>query len=190
MNKYKFKDEMIIMDKVGPRGVVALYQDGKILFRKENMITNIGRTYVFYHFLKSFLGDNVSSDKLISSVQGFNELKLDSFALGSGGSMTTPDTTKLDSQIIGFGKGGFIPIVSEDGSESGELSYSGKELSINHTITDINTSYTIQELGLFLGNGKWESEDLNNKQLFSRVTFDPIPINPGSNYELEYTIYF
>ena len=47
------------------------------------------------------------------------------------------------------------------------------------------TGTVIRELGLFLSNGSDP-----DKLLFSRVVFDPIPVEEGETYDIDYYIYF
>jgi hypothetical protein len=46
------------------------------------------------------------------------------------------------------------------------------------------SGYSIGELGLFL------IDNDENETIFSRLTFEPIPVSGGNTYEITYYIYF
>lgn len=193
MNRKIFRDECIVSDSTfGPKGFVIITdKDGKILVKKHNMIVKDGKDYIFATVInKIFNGigfnkvDNYDSTMLDYSI---TEIRF-------GCSTNETEFTRSygeDSESIHL-----LHEVSEDGVPSYHHPLSASEITIgtsdNHPYIVINKELTfnssvnidnVSELELIMSNGE-------DKKLFSRIKFDIIPISAGSEFTIEYYIYF
>lgn len=147
------------------KGVVCLREkNGKIIFKKENMIVLSGREW-----LKN------------NGATGFYCMRF-----GSKGDMTTPDMTSLKGNITAECNYINLPTGTtiNDKTENCLISEDENTTTI-HFIAKVvsgNTTETSRELGLFVNNGE---------TLFSRVVFEPVAIGTNnSEYIVDYYIYF
>lgn len=171
----KLTDKVNVQDSERIRGVVVLKRaDGTVVFRRENMIVQNGRQLIRETFLKNALPASFS-DNFVSSLNGY---KLTHIAFGRDGSATT------------FGMTSLVDERTDDRtavSQSTVVASPGEMFVVfKGTLSNVQQSsaYTAQELGLIMT--KAGSPDL----LFSRVSFDPVPVSSGETYEIEYYIYF
>jgi len=171
----KLTDKVNVHDSERIRGVVVLKRaDGTVVFRRDNMIVQTGRQFIRETFLKNALPTSFSSN-LTGTLDGY---KLSHIAFGRDGSATT------------FGMTSLVDERSNDRtavSQSTTVANPGEMFVVfKGTLNNLQQSsaYTAQELGLILT--KTGSPDV----LFSRVSFDPIPVSSGETYEVEYYIYF
>lgn len=174
----KLTDKVNVHDSERIRGVVVLKRaDGTVVFRRDNMIVQDGRQFIRETFLKNALPASFS-DTFVSSLNGY---KLSHIAFGRDGSATTFGMTSLVNEKTPTSTSRTAVSLSTAVAGPGEMFVVFKGTLNNSQQSD---AYTAQELGLIMT--KTGSPDL----LFSRVSFDPIPVSSGETYEVEYYIYF
>lgn len=182
--KNKITDGISLKDGIGAHGYVVIRDDstGKILLQKSNMVVETGRSFVYSLFVESLEGV-VSSD---SGIELSTAERLDKCVLGTGSKKIVEYTdTDLNERLEGYDisltdKSDRLKI--ELGSTIDEES-KGKVYFLKFQISGIKGNgddINITELGLFLNNG----------DLFSRITFDPIPFSVSTSFSLDYYIYF
>lgn len=169
-------------DNCFPKGfVVITSSDGKVLVKKKNMILKNGKDYLFYLFFKE--NSNIFADG--SQLTDFSGYKLTKGQFG----VSSRETEYSDNRIV---------TEDSDGnslSKSFEITLKNVELltindryamKIVHTcnIDSTESVVSVQELGLYL------TKENADDRLFSRIKFDPIPINANTEFTLEYYIYF
>jgi hypothetical protein len=175
-------------DSLIPVGIVKMtdLNTGKVLFEKHNMITYEGRRAIFRQFIKntSKLNDNIT-DTTISKT---NIFYLSSLVFGSGSSQTTPDMKvsnieEIDKTNYQYKISSVTNItINDSATESCYIKFS-------QLVAGTTTSAVLRELAIF---GKYGTAVLDNNSdfLFSRISFDPIPIDSSSKFSLDYYIYF
>jgi hypothetical protein len=162
MKKIKLEDSFRVSDsKV--KGYVVIKEGDKIILKKENMIVASGR---------KFIKDKTfgSSSKSISKIL---------FGKGTTPTQATDTVSTIDS--VGY-------------YDTGDTSNFSINLTDNlTTVITINldknslgvvSDTSLSELGLVLTES--EEDDI----LFSRLTFDAIPLTIDHSYEIKYYIYF
>jgi hypothetical protein len=166
-------------DNIGPRGYVIMKKsDGTILFEKDNMILTEGRKYLRELFIVNALPSDFNYTIQYLGIE--SQYSLRSIAFGSSGIASQLNMTTLQNPIYINGDTFKIPIQKE----MVEASNGQMFIVIKGSLTP-NAGRIIKELGLFLGNGT-----LVEDKLFSRVVFDPIPVEEGETYDIDYYIYF
>jgi hypothetical protein len=172
VDKMKFEDNINISDSSSVKGYVVMKNSkGETLFKKENMIVQDGRKYIREKFIiNSLLSDNSFSSTYTQAFQGY---KLSKIGYGSSGLATLLTTTALaDPRIYST-------------LEAQNIEASGTSLFIIFKASVVLTeSFTIRELGLFL------TKALSEDKLFSRLVFDPISLEAGETYTIDYYLYF
>jgi hypothetical protein len=164
----RIEDKIQLTDNIGPKGYVIMKKsDGTVLFEKFNLIVEEGRKYLRELFIVNAFPSDFSYNR---EYEGYS---LKSFGFGSSGVATELDTDNLASLIDNK-----IDITKEILEASNGQMY----IVLKGTLTP-ESGRVIRELGLFL------SDDSNDK-LFSRVVFDPIPVEAGETYDIDYYIYF
>lgn len=163
MRKINLKDDFNTKDSFRQiRGIVSLRDadSGKIIFRKENMIVESGRKFILG---KVFEDPNYSS------------FTISKIKFGKGIDIVNPEDEDLKEEI------GFLTksIVPEKDSDKILFNISLNEIKLPNEKDPVS----ITELGLFLSND-------NNDIMFSRLVFEPVYLNSGTSYELEYNVYF
>lgn len=165
MKDIRLEDSFNMTDSTIRGFVVLTKLDGTIVFKKENMIVEGGRT-----FIRNLAHDTLLSTKVETRTFG-------SIRFGAGLNPTTPTTTDLEDFITGYSidldKNNIVKSVSGDPL--------GLTISVQLTGADGQYEAT-SELGLFL--------DDDPATMFSRLVFDPVPITDGFEYNLTYYIYF
>lgn len=174
----RIEDKVKFTDNIGPKGYVIMKKsDGTVLFEKENMIVTEGRKYLRELFiLNAFPSDFSYSNEYITESDS-TSYKLRRFGFGSSGIATQLGSTDLGTLI-----GTKIAVTKEILEASNGQMYTILKGSLTPSSGSV-----IRELGLFLGNDA--ASDTNDK-LFSRVVFDPIPVEEGETYDIDYYIYF
>lgn len=169
--KENFEDKYCPSDnKDRPYGwVIFKRDDGKIMFKKHNMIVDGGR-----NFLKTCM----------LSTKG-SILTAGSFKFGIGTIPTSANDSALGSAIDSSSDNKVILLDNEsflaDSNENGEHYIKGT----CHIKGINNNSYSISELGLFL-----QGTDAFNGKMFSRLVFEAVPVSEKVGYTVEYYIYF
>ena len=173
---------------IGIRGEVFFYKNGKLLFKKSNMIVDSGRKYLREIFLAktgllSYLPDNNNTpDSLI-----FGKI-----VLGTGSRITersmTYDSIKntlIDSYSVSI-------FNSANSPSENEIIRNEEGNSISFKINiEGNPEYPIlaKELAMLLEDPEIQAGD-EKYTLFSRISFDGVPLGSGSDLEIEYFVYF
>jgi hypothetical protein len=174
----KLIDNVNVHDSDRIRGVVVLKRpDGTVIFRKDNMIVQTGRQFIRENFIKNGL-PLALSERFVKTLDGYI---LTHMGFGRDGSATTFSMTSLVNEKTPTSTSRTPLNQNTIVAGPGEMFVVFKATLNNSAQSD---AYTAQELGLFLT--KEESPDL----LFSRISFDPIPVSSGESYEVEYYIYF
>jgi hypothetical protein len=174
----KLTDNVNVHDSDRIRGVVVLKKpDGTVVFKKENMIVQTGRQFIRENFVKNGL-PTAFSDRFARTLDGYI---LTHMGFGRDGSATTFGMTSLVNEKTPTSTSRTALNQNTVVAGPGEMFIVFKATLNNVLQSD---AYTAQELGLFLT--KTDSPDL----LFSRISFDPIPVSSGESYEVEYYIYF
>jgi len=165
-------DYISITDSKTVRGFVVLKRGNDVIFAKENMIVSDGRKFIRELFIKNGLSETLSYS------EQYSEYKLNALAFGSSGLATELSTVSLGSEISGK-----RVLLTENVVDlpTGEM-YILFKGAIN--IAEDLDGVIIRELGLYL------THITQADKLFSRIVFDPIPVEPGESYEVEYYIYF
>jgi len=165
----RIEDKIKITDSIGPKGYVIMKKsDGTVLFEKFNLIVTEGRKYLRELFIiNAFPSDFPYNEE-------YTDYKLKKFGFGSSGVATQLSDDSLDSII-----GDKIEITKEILDASNGQMY----IILRGSLTP-DEGTVIRELGLFL------SDTGDNNKLFSRVVFDPISIEAGETYDIDYYIYF
>jgi hypothetical protein len=157
----EFKDTLRVSDsKI--RGYVVLERDGKVIFKKENMIVENGRNYI-KNLVHSKLIDGTSEARSISTLK-----------FGEGTALVDASDTDLISNVLFYNKTLSITNLTV---------LSGDEIGLKVTVEvegNDSPAASVTELGLFLSDGS----------LFSRLVFDVFPLNQNTTYNLTYYIYF
>lgn len=160
---------MDINDSVGIKGVVVFKDsNGNVIFKKQNTILPYGRGFILYHFLRN------------QNLSWFNatDVEYEGFAIsGVGFGQSTQATTTLVTGVL-------LPI-EDVGSITVPPSADLANMSIKFSfdISDIDESYMVSEVGLTASNS-------TTTKYLTRAVFDPIPIEPGESFSLDYYIYF
>jgi len=165
-------DYVKVQDNIGPKGYVIFKKaDGTVLFEKENMVVAEGRKYIREIFItNSFLTSGFVYNK------EYTDYELTKIAFGAAGNATALDIEALGS-IINDPKLELTKEIIEASNGQMYIVFKG-------SITP-DTGQIIRELGLYLSNGT-PAEDI----LFSRVVFDPVPVEADETYNLNYYLYF
>jgi hypothetical protein len=157
----EFKDTLRVSDsKI--RGYVVLERDGKVIFKKENMIVENGRNYI-KNLVHSKLNGGTIEARSISTLK-----------FGEGTALVDASDTDLVSNV---------PFYNKTLSITNLTVLSGDEIGLKVTVEvegNDSPAASVTELGLFLSDGS----------LFSRLVFDVFPLNQNTTYNLTYYIYF
>ena len=162
-NVYDINDYVSMNDNVASiHGYVVLTdEDGKTLFKKHNMIVEAGREVIKNAVLNCiFNGDSTNFPK-------FKAIKF-----GNNNDITRSSDGNLRGDSIITSKN----TSTIDGDNTRCIKVTTKISS--------DTSTVISEAGIFLENDKKE------EVMFSRVAFAPLTIRTGTEYTLNYYIYF
>ena len=171
-----FKDFISITDNKTVRGFVIVKKGDTVIFEKENMIVANGRKYIRELFIMNALSSSPGVP-LPYQVQ-YSGYSLNRLAFGSSGQASTQETDGLVSEISGK-RIVLNDSVIEAAPEQLFIKFRGVLNMANEAEGTI-----VREIGLFL------TKPNSTDKLFSRIVFDPIPIEPGESYEVEYYIYF
>jgi len=150
------------------RGYVILTKsDGTVIFKKDNMIVENGRTYI-RNLVHSKLSGGTTENRSFANLR-----------LGTGTALTTPTTiasaiTKLGEDIELSVSNVTIPIIPVNSIDSVSIQISTQIDGADYV------SEIVSELGILLSDGS----------LFSRLVFEPVPLTSGTTYNLTYYIYF
>ena len=188
----KLKDFVKIEDS-GLRGEVSFYKNGEFLFKKTNMIVENGRKYLKEIFLEK--AGLSGEGKLLSATEDtihWSNLIFDKIILGTGANATTKD------MVYNNIKGTLIPAYSVSlnnfNNTAGSSNTIERNLGENSIIFKINilgnSEYPILAKELVILLQEEGSTNENTQILFSRLSFDGVPLGAGSDLELEYHIYF
>jgi hypothetical protein len=165
----RIEDKIQLTDNIGPKGYVIMKKsDGTVLFEKFNLIVAEGRKYLRELFIVNAFPSDFSYNRQ------YEDYSLKSFGFGSSGVATELDTDNLEP-LIDNNKINIKKEILE--ALNGQM-----YIVLKGTLTP-ESGTVIRELGLFLSND-------SNDKLFSRVVFDPIPVEAGETYDIDYYIYF
>ena len=156
---------------------VARTPDGKVLFKKHNMVVNGGR------------------DAILSTMLAETKISFTRIAFGNNISMTTRDTTNIsefkhgDETVYSYNV-----VDSASGIDDKSVAtyvVDGENRSIKFSVpVKASNPAEICEMGLFC---KYTDEaGIETEKLFSRVVFDPIFCGPNaavSSFTIEYVVY-
>lgn len=171
------RDNFDLKDSFGPRGYVIIKKEnGEVLFKGKNLIVDGGRKYLKDLFVINALGGDASAT--------YENYALKYLAFGSSGVATTLETNIDQFSLPVEGDPSRIEITPQRYAAGEGDNYISFEAALN--IDTGGTGLTIRELGLFLT----DTESTGDPILFSRVVFDPIPLEPGETYEVDYYLYF
>ena len=177
-------DNMIIRDNYDVNDslvnglCIARTPDGKVLFKKHNMVVNGGR------------------DAILSTMLAETKISFTRIAFGNNISMTTRETTS----ISGFKHGdedvySYNVVDSASGIDDKSVStyvVDGENRSIKFSVpVKASNPAEICEMGLFFKLTDSGGED-GEENLFSRVVFDPIFCGPNaavSSFTIDYVVY-
>lgn len=195
MNKkhINMNDSFSVNDKIGPKGFVVIKDSkGKIIVKKENMIVQDGRNYIFNLFCAAngFGSNDMTGYKLKKVVffESENEVKFTdtisnipstniSYTIGDANSTADLKYTNIDTENG----------ISRHNSTESNSNYNyikiSKTLSFNSS--DINYPPVLSSLAIIIGDNNDSSD-----KLFSRIVFDKIPVSAESELLLDYYIYF
>jgi hypothetical protein len=171
------KDFVSITDEKTVRGFVVFKKGDVIIFEKENMIVSEGRRFIRELFINHGIGITDYSSE-------FTGYQLKSLAFGSSGQANTQSTDSLRSEIPNR-RIAMSSTVYEASPGQTFIKFRGV---LN--LASAGEGVIIRELGLFLTATATPLIPSVTDKLFSRVVFDPIPVEPGESYEVEYYIYF
>jgi hypothetical protein len=180
MNNKILTDNFSISDKPFVKGVVVMKdENGRIIFKKNNLVVKSGRKLLFDLFKECVTSATERTSKRIGVIYG------------SGTSAVSSTDTKLGNVI------NTVPLEAKIESNDSEENYcdidfdtEGK-LYVKFTINISGNSglaTNMSELGLcFI---KEEEGVKKSDGLFSRIVFDPLPLTSNNKYTLEYYLYF
>lgn len=189
------------MDKKGLiQGYVVLRRNGEIIYDDYNTITSAGREFILSSIISNALLNLPNNDEMtgttefitVKSEGGVTEItenyKLSGIGFGYGTGDTGEPSLKLQSDyVFPLSDSEHVTSLTID-FESCFLKYS---LQVNATDT---MNITVSELGLYItpvSETDIPTAILGNKgKLFSRISFDPIPMVPSTVLTLDYYIYF
>lgn len=176
------------MNKGLVQGYVKLKKDNDVIYDDFNMITTKGREFILTNVYKNLLKGNFTKSE--NGTFDNDDYKISAIAFGSGtGDVLTGDNPQLN--IIND----YVIELNNKAILNREVDSTNNciKLSIQIVASDsMNTS--VSELGLYLT--KDSSIDIKkdiiekNGILFSRISFDPVPMVPSTNLSLDYYIYF
>jgi len=187
----KINDRINVTDSGSVRGhVIFKREDGTIIFKKDNMIVENGRKFIKELFIKSLDLLIQGTDTVVagenSYTKMFNNFSIRHVVFGNNGSASTFNMNKVVGTPL------FVPLTGASFSfgETGTEMYVVIKATIDNT--DAQQGFLAEELGLLLTKEDTipTGNDELNEKLFSRVTFDPVPVASGDKYEVEYYIYF
>lgn len=177
--KIVFKDEIQIDDRPLVKGVVVLRDDnGKIIFKKNNMIVNAGRKYLQKLFFQSI------STRAQPTLYSTNV----NVIVGTGSSVTTASMTKDNFENA-------VELVSSKSTNNTFITESNEndepylifKLKVRGEGT---TAFNMSELGIVLDYKLDPNDADTTSNLFSRIVFDPLPFTSSNSYDLDYYMYF
>lgn len=181
-------DIVSFTDSIGPKGFIILknLKTGEILVKKHNMIVKNGRKYLFDIFMDKQSTSNDGINYEIATGDGnLKNYKLNKLQFGHGINETIYESTGLENPLKSESEG--IIVSGQTGKPVSESSYFKIEYTFKFEFNSSEAAATtISELGLFLTSDETTAED----KMFSRVTFDPVPINANTEFELKYYVYF
>lgn len=176
------KDAFNVSDKPNHspvKGVVVLKtEDGRIIFKKNNLVVFKGREIIRDLFYNAITNNNAAS-------KAYNvTIKIGSGTGASTDMMTSDDfTNPRDIDVIGANESAI-----QSSSEATEAN--PDDLFIRFSISIAGSglnAINMSELGIVL-------KDRDNGEdpgvLFSRIVFDPLPFTSNNNYILDYYLYF
>lgn len=211
MKKIKVEDRFKISDrKSSPvKGVVCLKtEDGRILFKKNNLVVNDGRKIIKELFLTSLVEDGYGSGAVTDTVP-LQKYYSPSIIIGSGvSSPTDGDTVSTFSSA----SGNTLKIISGKANitlSSSETTASDIYIKFSTSINGSGiTAENMSELGIGLLQLQGDSVDIDGSnitglqksaydstaisqiKLFSRIVFDALPLTSDNTYILDYYLYF
>ena len=183
MEVINVKDTVQIRDYI-PRGIVVMEDiDGKIIFRKENMILEAGRKAI------------------LKSVFTENNIEFTGLVIGMDGSSSTSDMESLkepfkdsegNNKVIEL----VIPKTTDELEEDEYIVDKGlindKDLTILLKTEPIQLKNfeggLLREIGLLIKDKDDDENDID--VLFSRLSVDPTPLSAQMEYTIKYYIYF
>lgn len=171
MKVINVKDTVQIRDYI-PRGIVVMEDiDGKIIFRKENMILEAGRKAI------------------LKSVFTTNKIEFTGLAIGKDGSGSTSDMIELNKPFTeDNGDEVIIPLKTIDYDGEENIKYDDLYILIETEKIRLENykGGLLREIGLLIKNEKVGGDDV----LFSRLSVDPTPLSAQMEYTIKYYIYF
>jgi len=165
------KEFIEVNDSGNIQGFIIFKKDNIVIFEKKNMITAEGREYIREIFIKNAL---ISSFIYTPDYAGYQLTKI---GFGSSGTANNLTTSQLSGSLGIFMTLTPTTLDAENGGNS--IKFKG---TLNNT--DELNGVVLREIGLFLT--KTDNSDI----LFSRVVFDPVFVEAGSSYDIEYYLYF
>lgn len=192
-----FKDECLIEDvSFQPKGFVIITDSnsGRVLVKKHNMIVKDGKDFIFACVINNIFNTTITdlpeaykNDNLTYHItemrfgrttgdtefnRTYSDEQPSEHLRGNAGNIeeTPIYHHNLDAENIAVGTSNNHPYIKIS-----------KDLSFSNS-TNIDN---ISELELIMTNSNRDS-----KRLFSRIKFDVIPISAGSEFSIEYYIYF
>lgn len=162
---------------------------GKVLLKKNNLIVNSGRDWVRTLILSTMENvlDTSSKSEVESSYKSKypDNMTFTTLKFGSSDAATTAAMTDLSGDIHSAYT---VTFDSSDNKKNISWSSTGNYLTMTTTIDgkmmESADIIILRELGLYIG---YNSN--NEEMLFSRVSFDPIPIDQDTDITLTYKVY-
>lgn len=150
-----------------PKGIVIVYEDDKVIFKKQNLIVGSGRQHIV--------------NKLLGLSDNFNIVGGEVW-LGTNGTLPSPGDTSGTISAVETLK----TVIQDDTSgDSGYLSsLSGDSIGFKISLKNLEASNVdIKEIGILC-------KDSSTFKLFSRLVFDTQVFRTGKKYNIEYFVYF
>lgn len=184
-------DSYMPQDGLGPRGFVILSnpKTGQIYVKKHNLVLNEGRKILMAKLLNGFDDEDESSEKT-NNYSSYNFVSIglsDNAEEPSYGDVY--NSSDIKKELSFRNNNGELSVNKtfkyrdDDPNKSPYILFS-ITAPIDLELWDTSNFHTINSLGIIMSDG-------TNKKLFSRITFDPIPItNELTEFKLDYYIYF
>jgi hypothetical protein len=186
----KINDYVNISDS-GIKGFVVLKKsDGTVIFKKNNMIVENGRRFLRELFINSLPITQTSTSATAGGetyTKEFNLFSLKYVGFGNAGTATI-----FSQKLLASTTPVFVKLTEADFLFEGDSGDNRIVIKAKLDNTNAPSGFLAEELGLFLTKEEIVpiAAGSVNQALFSRVTFDPIPVASGDTYLLEYYIYF
>ena len=180
-DSFKVSDKNNDKNTAPVKGVVVLKdENGKIIFKKNNLVVYDGREMVMNLFLNAFRNNNES---LNLDFYGVDSGSI-SVRVGSNTGVTQSDTSLTDFSNDSVEYEPTISVIPKD---------LGIKFSVNIIGSGLN-AINMSELGLVLKyyniNKDGSKDENQSEKLFSRIVFDPLPFTSNNTYMLDYYLYF